>query len=56
MKNGEGEGWIRDPLGGDLDTFWAACPLEDFALSRVTPGILSRTKSLLIASICKRSG
>jgi ubiquinone/menaquinone biosynthesis C-methylase UbiE len=29
MKNGEGEGWIRDPLGGDLDTFWAACPMEE---------------------------
>jgi ubiquinone/menaquinone biosynthesis C-methylase UbiE len=29
MKNGEGEGWIRDPLGGELDTFWAACPAEE---------------------------
>jgi SAM-dependent methyltransferase len=29
MKKGEGEGWIRDPLGGDIDTFWAACSAEE---------------------------
>ncbi len=29
MKKGKGEGWIRDPLGGEIDTFWAACSAEE---------------------------
>ena len=29
MKKGEGEGWISDPLGGNIKTFWAACSAEE---------------------------
>ncbi len=30
MKDGNGEGWIEDPMGGPLDTYWAACSLKEF--------------------------
>ncbi|MBB5060398.1 SAM-dependent methyltransferase [Granulicella aggregans] len=29
MKRGEGEMWIPDPMGGPVDTFWAACASEE---------------------------
>jgi ubiquinone/menaquinone biosynthesis C-methylase UbiE len=31
MKSGKGEAWLPDPMGGAIETFWAACSAAELA-------------------------
>ena len=38
MKKGEGEGWIADPMGGTVKTYWSACSQEEMELMITSAG------------------
>ena len=48
MKDGQGEGWISDPMGGPVKTYWAAC--SSVELERVV-----ESASFTIGNACQRS-
>lgn len=40
VKAGTGEGWIPDPMGGTVETFWAACSKNELESCAISAGFL----------------